>query len=102
MIIGVGNLGPTCWKKVVCRNGVDMSVTIAIGMVADTSHMVIVVAGGPVLLVYDFEDETCESELNPHTTAAIFNGVEEVGSEFQFDKSTEEEGYELISMKLEK
>jgi hypothetical protein len=49
--IGVGNLGATGWKQVMPEAGEDIFTGIAIGMITNTSHMVIVVPGGPLLLV---------------------------------------------------
>lgn len=95
MTIGVGNLGATGGKQVVSEAGEDMLTGIAIGMVMNTSHVVIVVPGGPLLFVYDFENETGDNELILHTITTIFDTIEDIGSEFQFKLMSNDENYVL-------
>jgi hypothetical protein len=54
MTVGVGNSGITLWKRVVSAGGHEIIKGIVIGMLSDSSHMVIVKPGGGVWLVYDF------------------------------------------------
>jgi hypothetical protein len=102
MTVGAGNLGPTGWKQVVSETGDDMLTGIGIGMLTETSHMVLVVPGGPLVLVKDFEDETGDNDLIPYTLAMIFNGVAEIGSEFSFEKTLKDENYVLKNFKKRK
>jgi len=97
MTVGEGNVGATLWKRVVSSEGFEIIKGIAIGMLTDSSHMVIVQPGGRVWLVYDFEDETGENELIPYVSA--FRGIEDIGSEFDFELGTESEEYTLMSVK---
>ena len=102
MTVGAGNLGPTGWKQVISETGEEMLTGIGIGMLTETSHMVLVVPGGPLVLVKDFDDETGDNDLIPYTIAKIFNGVVEIGSEFSFEKTSEDENYVLKSLKKRK
>ena len=102
MTVGVGNLSPTGWKQVISETGEEMLTAISIGMLTETSHMVLVVPGGPLVLVKDFDDETGDNDLIPYTIAKIFNGVAEIGSEFSFEKTSEDENYVLKSLKKRK
>ena len=102
MTVGAGNLGPTGWKQVISETGEEMLTGIGIGMLTETSHMVLVVPGGPLVLVKDFDDETGDNELIPYTIAKIFNGVAEIGSEFTFEKTSEDENYVIKNLKKRK
>ena len=102
MTVGAGNLGPTGWKQVISETGEEMLTGIGIGMLTETSHMVLVVPGGPLVLVKDVDDETGDNDLIPYTIAKIFNGVVEIGSEFSFEKTSEDQNYVLKNLKKRK
>jgi hypothetical protein len=98
MTVGVGNAGLTLWKRVVSAGGIEIIKGITIGMLSNSSHMVIVQPGGRVWLVYDFEDETGENELISYTFVSAFRGIGDIGSKFDFELGTESEEYTLVSV----
>jgi len=63
--IGVGNLGGFLYTRARCGNTSVKGV--AIGMIKDSYHMVIVVPGGGVYVAMDREDESPEHALLPFT-----------------------------------
>lgn len=100
--VGAGNLGLTGWKQVISETGEEMLTGIGIGMLTETSHMMLVISGGSLILVKDFDDETEDNDLIPYTIAKIFDGVVEIGSEFSFVKTSKDENYVLKSFEKRK
>jgi len=81
LIIGVGNFGVHMYTTVRCAQREIRGV--ALGMLHDSPHIVIVVPGGGVYLCQDPEDETPENPLLEFEFARIFVGVQDVGLEFE-------------------
>jgi hypothetical protein len=93
LVIGVGNLGPELWKRV--RYHQTEVIGVAIGMIEETSYMVLLEPGGRVFIVFDFDDETGEHDAIPYYVASVFGNVGDIGMEFEYDYFIEDEDYVL-------
>jgi hypothetical protein len=87
--IGVGNFGGHQYTTVKC--GKESVKGVAIGMIKDSYHMVLIVPGGGVYLAMDQEDESIEHDLLPFTFARVLRGLQDIGLEGNFEDISDEE-----------
>jgi hypothetical protein len=93
--LGDGMFGPRVWHRI--QYGCENITGIAIGMITDTSYIVVVVPNGPIFLIWDIESDMPQVDDIPYTIASVFPSIANIGMEFQFDHCTEDEDYYVVN-----
>jgi hypothetical protein len=96
LAVGVGSIGATLYTQVRC--GSREIIGVAIGMIYNSPHVVVVVPGGGVYLCLDDEDETLELESIPYTFARVYRGIQDIGLKVEFTEYEEVERVTLVPL----
>jgi hypothetical protein len=87
--LGVGNVGSRMYTRVRC--GYHDIKGVALGMVVESPHLVVVVSpGGGVYFCKDENDETEDNDAIPYTFTRVFPSIEYVGLEARFVESEDQ------------
>jgi hypothetical protein len=93
--IGIGMYGSNILQNITYQYGNIKGV--AIGMVDDTSHVVVVVPNGGVFLVWDEDCEIGHSPDLDFTVGLVFDNVNRVGTKFRFDRVIDDDQFKIKS-----
>lgn len=91
IVLGTGMFGPRVWHRV--QRGTVTIVGIAIGMIKDTSHIVLVLPNGPIFLVWDVESEMPLADDIPYTIVSVYPSIAYIGTQFQLNYGTDDDDF---------